>query len=791
MAGIRDGSKNKETGNTRCDRFKKQDMPDISINESRREVYKACIYFSFASVGMLLANKGIIRELNSPWLLVLSQNLISSAFFLFKFKFSKNHSSDPLGGDSSIKELFLQHSLHWMPAVVLFCVNIVTSMVALSYISVATFSVLRNLNPFISSIMTFFFFGEITNGHALWALVIILGGSIFYAHHDLELNISGYIVCFIHITSMSAYSCVVKYLSRQVVPLEMAILNNVMSIPIITSISFCLGELDIVVVQDFFAHAFGGGVATFWFLASCILGCCISFTAFACQSQISPTSFLTLNNINKIPAILLSVVLFNGQMSLSMVAGLTTSLFGGYYFALVTMPGSDSKEKPWRPWRVLIFVLVCMCALPLFESTFEPTYFDKKVLFMYNATKNNSAQFPMFNNNSHPIAIVNTSLLAVETSSLTYIETSIVSSSLLKFSTLARGCAPLPLTDDGLVPFPSETYCRIPRKGLPNHLRFFSQTFSFYWRYAASDDDRTTMTVEGLQCSADSCDWSAPNAPKRLLLTSGIGAQRAQGAQYLAESAKNFGINEVRIFSDSDLQSLIQTDPSVGQNLHWGSGYWKWKPRFVKQVLETLVENDIIFWVDSDSKFLEDPSSFFCAASKRSVISFEIGSWDAEITKRDTYIALGADEIDFYNSHQILTGAFLIRNDPVGREFVRLWTLASYIPRIWDRIPSMLGQDHFDYAHNSVSNNHQVDQSVFSILVKLAGFKTYPSPFSQTWGPLLPETQVRSRRQAGLFHGNLLQHDTGCDHGLPNPGLSCPYQQWMERIGANFNAVCK
>jgi hypothetical protein len=274
---------------------------------------------------------------------------------------------------------------------------------------VATFSVLRNLNPFISSIMSFCFFGDTTKLDAVWALVIILGGSIFYARHDLEIHFFGYIVCFIHITSMSAYSCFVKYQSRQLIPLEMSVLNNVMSIPIILSISFCLGELDIVSIQEFLARALGGGVATFWFLTSCILGCCISFTAFNCQTLISPTSFLTLNNLNKIPAILFSVVLFNGHMSLSMVAGMTTSLFGGYYFALVTMPGFDSKDAPRHRWRVLAFLLVCVsaCSLVQFESTFAASYVKNAVIHKRKQTFfefNFNALPLLFNNNSHPNA---------------------------------------------------------------------------------------------------------------------------------------------------------------------------------------------------------------------------------------------------------------------------------------------------------------------------------------------------------------------------------------------------
>lgn len=311
-------------------------MPPSGINENRVhrfEVFKACFYFSIASIGMLLANKGVILGLKSPWLLILTQNLVSCVFFLCMFK---------MKAKSSASLLFMQHSVRWIPAMLLFSVNIVTSMVSLRYISVATFSVIRNLNPFFSSALSYIIFGEKTAMSALIALVAVLFGSILYAYHDLEFQLTGYAVCLFHVVSMSLYSCVVKYISQKLEPLEMSILNNVLSVPVIAIISFSLGEFQSVRVQEFFALAFGGGATTLFFSCSCILGCCISITAFACQAKMSPTAFLTLNNCNKIPAILLSTLLFHGHISITSIVGIIISLAGGYIFALVSLPDSQS-----------------------------------------------------------------------------------------------------------------------------------------------------------------------------------------------------------------------------------------------------------------------------------------------------------------------------------------------------------------------------------------------------------------------------------------------------------------
>jgi hypothetical protein len=79
---------------------------------ARVEIFRACISFSAASIGMLLANKGVVLGLSSPWLLILIQNLVSSVFFMFKMT----------SAQSSVSRVIVQHSVRWIPAVLLFTV---------------------------------------------------------------------------------------------------------------------------------------------------------------------------------------------------------------------------------------------------------------------------------------------------------------------------------------------------------------------------------------------------------------------------------------------------------------------------------------------------------------------------------------------------------------------------------------------------------------------------------------------------------------------------------------------
>jgi drug/metabolite transporter (DMT)-like permease len=106
----------------------------------------------------------------------------------------------------------------WTPCALLFTCNIVTSAMALEYIHVPTFSVLRNVQPFISTIVGLYVLPllnpnvdrETTSYFKLYALLLIFVGTAIYAWKDVAFDVSGYLWVFGHITSMSLYIAVVK-----------------------------------------------------------------------------------------------------------------------------------------------------------------------------------------------------------------------------------------------------------------------------------------------------------------------------------------------------------------------------------------------------------------------------------------------------------------------------------------------------------------------------------------------------------------------------------------------------
>jgi hypothetical protein len=71
-----------------------------------------------------------------------------------------------------------------------------------------------------------------------------------------------------------------------------------------------------------------------WTFVSAFASVIISISAFSSQKLMSGTAFVTLNNINKIPGIVISSLVFGAVLHFPMIIGLSLSLFSGFLFAL-------------------------------------------------------------------------------------------------------------------------------------------------------------------------------------------------------------------------------------------------------------------------------------------------------------------------------------------------------------------------------------------------------------------------------------------------------------------------
>jgi hypothetical protein len=95
-----------------------------------------------------------------------------------------------------------------------------------------------------------------------------------------------------------------------------------------------------------------------WIYFSAFASVIISTSAFSSQKLMTGTAFVTLNNINKIPGILLSNLIFGAVLKLPMIVGLSLSLFSGFLFALFSETTKSISNMAVFQLSLVCFIIV-------------------------------------------------------------------------------------------------------------------------------------------------------------------------------------------------------------------------------------------------------------------------------------------------------------------------------------------------------------------------------------------------------------------------------------------------
>lgn len=308
----------------------------MSINDesTKWSTCKSLVLFSFASISMILLNKASISMFpNMAYLLVL-QNFTTILMLRIK------------NGDS----LHFEYAItkQWAPCALLFCVNIGSSLQSLAFISVPTFTVLRNTQPLLASGLEMLLQRKNVAWESVFYLFGVFIGALVYCMHDLDFNLTGYLYATVHVFSMTLYSIVVKQKSNQlkISSEHMSFYNNVLSLPCLI---LCASSVWIFYPQYSSHHAILSctqqATCVAIILASCVGGFCISITAFEAQKVISPTAFLCLNNVSKVPATVISLVVFGGYWSFATIHGMLISLLCASFYSISNLHKTSDMMK--------------------------------------------------------------------------------------------------------------------------------------------------------------------------------------------------------------------------------------------------------------------------------------------------------------------------------------------------------------------------------------------------------------------------------------------------------------
>lgn len=327
-----------------------------SVNEEKAppvEIIVACIATTVVSVAMILLNKAVVLSIPFSGGLVLLQNiatvLIVQAYRCF---------SHP----PEIEWRTIRDSI---PCAILFGANTFTSMQALSFLSVTAFTIFRNTQSIISYPLDYFMRGERLKPVSVYLLLTILLGTVAFCGKEIRTNLEGIIWASAHIVSSTLYAVLIKI--RTQTPdfkenpitrtLEMAWLNNMLSLPIVGGAA----AIQAVYMNKPWIRPTCGVKCWVMVAISCITGCAMSVVGLKTQALLSPVTFLAFNNLNKIPAMLLSSVIWphlETADTILEVMGIVLSIYGGCLFAI-------SKQGDVNPVAIFVSVALSLALVPL------------------------------------------------------------------------------------------------------------------------------------------------------------------------------------------------------------------------------------------------------------------------------------------------------------------------------------------------------------------------------------------------------------------------------------------
>lgn len=157
-----------------------------------------------------------------------------------------------------------------------------------------------------------------------------------------------------------------------------------------------------------------------------------------------------------------------------------------------------------------------------------------------------------------------------------------------------------------------------------------------------------------------------------------------------------------------------------------GFGYWCWKPFIILKTLESMDNNDILFYIDigcylnkeAINKFYE----YLDIVIDNGNLCFELPYIEKIWTKSDlfNYFNVLNDKNITDSTQRAATSFFLLKNE-INIEIVNEWLQVFYDNfSLTDDTPSKINND-------AAFKEHRHDQSIFSILSKIHNFYTIKS----------------------------------------------------------------
>lgn len=320
--------------------------------------------WAVSSVVMGLVNKIATIVFPLPLTLVLLQMIIADVILL-----------GFCGAPQIIEELRSKSksAWRWSLLVLPFSGMLITSIMALQEGRAITLLIVRNLLPLISLFLERLCLPTSSNRvtvEAALSLLMVAGGTIFYAYAELNAGDSSFLVLaylLVNMVSTIAHRLFERNLltdsSMTLSFIAASLVNNVVgTIPVITAL-LVRGEHHLWAEHLLSETLWTNPTAVACIMVSGIAGLSLGYSSIAVQKQVTATSMLTLQTTMKMTTIYLAVAVLGEYLTCSTTLGAGLSIVGSVWYSAILKWGSAKAIlTECETWLDSIFGRVSMFA---------------------------------------------------------------------------------------------------------------------------------------------------------------------------------------------------------------------------------------------------------------------------------------------------------------------------------------------------------------------------------------------------------------------------------------------
>lgn len=189
------------------------------------------------------------------------------------------------------------------------------------------------------------------------------------------------------------------------------------------------------------------------------------------------------------------------------------------------------------------------------------------------------------------------------------------------------------------------------------------------------------------------------------------------------------GVNYAFEYGPESIDSVFYSKHQKILDLPRGCGYWLWKPYIILDALNKIKLNDVLIYSDSGSHFINKatPLSTLPNDFNQDIVPFELELPEAHWTKRDAFVRMEADTLNFAKSNQRLASFIVIKKSNFAIEFINDYLSYCCDPLIITDSPNETVLPNYEGF-----KEHRHDQSVLSLLTKKYNLMAFRDP--SQWG---------------------------------------------------------